>query len=191
MKGKLKDEYGSRTSMVLSLCSREEGACMEEMKAKLERTATAVCNLTHPLMQRGQLFKVGHWPHTRYFTNPEGAKVYEEKLPEILRIHKEKDHQKRLARQRAYESEKRAKRGTRVRNRAKPASPRADALRQTKEWTPPAKPVAPVITWPDNVKVTKAPTPKDSRFTFDPPPGWKGQITRDWMDRRLQEMGKA
>ena len=36
-------------------------------------------------------------------------------------------------------------------------------------------------------KLTVAPPPKD-RFAFYPPPGWKGAITRDWQERRLQEM---
>lgn len=36
-------------------------------------------------------------------------------------------------------------------------------------------------------KVTLCPSGTDHRFTFTPPPGWRGAITRDWQDRRLQE----
>jgi hypothetical protein len=37
------------------------------------------------------------------------------------------------------------------------------------------------------IKVTLCPAGKDQRYTFTPPPGWVGQITRDWRERRLQE----
>lgn len=35
-------------------------------------------------------------------------------------------------------------------------------------------------------KITSVKAPP-GRFEFQPPPGWKGQITRDWRERRLQE----
>jgi hypothetical protein len=37
---------------------------------------------------------------------------------------------------------------------------------------------------PENVKVTIAPTPQP-RWGGDPGPGWRGQITADWLERRL------
>lgn len=39
----------------------------------------------------------------------------------------------------------------------------------------------------DGVKVTICPSGRDQRFTFVPPPGWVGEITRDWSERRLGE----
>ena len=42
------------------------------------------------------------------------------------------------------------------------------------------------IVWPDSVKVQVIETKLDTRFLFVPPPGWRGEITRDWLDRRLQ-----
>jgi len=38
---------------------------------------------------------------------------------------------------------------------------------------------------PPTVKVTVCPAGVDHRFTFTPPPGWVGQITRDWREPRL------
>jgi hypothetical protein len=35
--------------------------------------------------------------------------------------------------------------------------------------------------------VTVCPSGQDHRFSFTPPPGWRGTITRDWQERRLQE----
>jgi hypothetical protein len=37
---------------------------------------------------------------------------------------------------------------------------------------------------PPGVKVTICPAGLDQRFTFHPPKGWRGQITRDWMERK-------
>lgn len=34
------------------------------------------------------------------------------------------------------------------------------------------------------VTVTQCPSGTDARFRFDPPPGWVGEITRDWLARR-------
>lgn len=50
-------------------------------------------------------------------------------------------------------------------------------------------PDAPAIV-PPGVKVTQCPHGVDSRFTFTPPPGWRGQITKDWRERRMRE-GRA
>lgn len=37
-------------------------------------------------------------------------------------------------------------------------------------------------------KVTVCPSSRDNRYTFTPPPGWRGVITTDWLDRRLQQV---
>lgn len=36
------------------------------------------------------------------------------------------------------------------------------------------------------VTVQQGPVFRDTRFTFDPPLGWVGEITRDWQERRGQ-----
>lgn len=45
---------------------------------------------------------------------------------------------------------------------------------------------APAIV-PQGLQVTVCPSGRDTRFTFTPPPGWRGQITHDWRARRAQE----
>lgn len=45
-------------------------------------------------------------------------------------------------------------------------------------------PAGGTVTWPENVRVTVAPTYRDTRFTFDPPPGWRGELMREWEQRR-------
>jgi hypothetical protein len=41
------------------------------------------------------------------------------------------------------------------------------------------------------VKVTICPSGSDSRFRFAAPPGWQGEITRDWLARRGLAAGAA
>lgn len=43
---------------------------------------------------------------------------------------------------------------------------------------------AATVTIPAHVQIQRAPTPRDDRFTFTPPPGWKGELTREWEQRR-------
>lgn len=47
---------------------------------------------------------------------------------------------------------------------------------------------APAI-FPPGLKVTHCPHGVDTRFTFTPPPGWRGQITADWRERRTRGGG--
>lgn len=46
----------------------------------------------------------------------------------------------------------------------------------------------PIIT--ERTKVTRAAPFVDRRFAFEPPPGWRGQITQDWRERRMREAGR-
>lgn len=46
------------------------------------------------------------------------------------------------------------------------------------------KPPTGEVIVPAGVKVTICPSGQDQRFTFHPPKGWRGQITRDWMERK-------
>lgn len=39
---------------------------------------------------------------------------------------------------------------------------------------------------PPGLEVTRCPSGQDTRFAFTPPAGWTGQITRDWLARRLE-----
>lgn len=43
---------------------------------------------------------------------------------------------------------------------------------------------ATTVTWPAHVKVQRAPVCRDTRFTFDPPPGWRGEFGREWQQKR-------
>lgn len=51
--------------------------------------------------------------------------------------------------------------------------------------TPVEAPTEPTkIIWPADLVIYQHPTPP-SRFAFEPPEGWKGQISMDQMERRL------
>jgi hypothetical protein len=40
---------------------------------------------------------------------------------------------------------------------------------------------------PPGVKLTVCPSSRDTRYSFDPPPGWRGAITEDWMAERARQ----
>lgn len=70
-------------------------------------------------------------------------------------------------------------------------------LPQHKPSEPPLQPATNVCVTPmpaapkpaaNGAVLVQCPAFEDRRFTFDPPPGWVGEITRDWRERRLQEM---
>lgn len=67
-----------------------------------------------------------------------------------------------------------------------PSTDKRSHIHITNRAKQPAIKAAPAakIVWPEHVKVQVHPTPP-SRFDFTPPPGWRGQITHDWMNRRL------
>jgi len=44
-------------------------------------------------------------------------------------------------------------------------------------------PATPAVV-PPGVRVQVCPSGRDQRYTFTPPPGWRGTITRDWIERR-------
>lgn len=66
----------------------------------------------------------------------------------------------------------------------KPATDKRSHIHITNRSKEQEAPKAAKVVWPEHVKVQVHPTPP-SRFDFTPPPGWRGQITHDWMNRRL------
>lgn len=70
------------------------------------------------------------------------------------------------------------KRALRIADGAKPMNTRPGQM---------AVVLAPDAALHPGVKITRAEPFVDRRFAFEPAPGWVGQITQDWRERRLQE----
>lgn len=57
---------------------------------------------------------------------------------------------------------------------------RLTSIRDANTAMPAGEPIITAAT-----KVTICPSGQDMRFRFEPPPGWRGAITADWIERRL------
>lgn len=188
--------YGTHKSAILEICGKQEGATMAEISRHINRSANVTTAVMVPLIKNGLIHKAGIRMWYRYFTNPAAAAEFEKRAPELLAQHRKKQREIELERQRAYYHAHKEKfhAKDRERYRAKkkakpePAPKRVEIVlpRHARSVTDKlqASPQA-TVTWPDSVKVQRLPCGRDTRFTFDPPKGWKGQITQDWMDRRL------
>lgn len=188
---------GSLSEKAINFCSSSEGKTLKEIAEHIDRTPHVTHSMLHPALKSGRMIKAGIKPWSRYFAIREHAEAFEKIAPELVKAHREAMRLKEAERAREYD---------RARQAQKTADRRAKAAQRPPKEKPPAKPkrastamkssgltlgnsdakklhMQATITYPDGYKKTVAPTPKDDRFSFTPPPGWKGQITQDWMDR--------
>ncbi len=176
------------SDQIVESCKTPAGLTASEAANALGDDTHKITSLIWSLIRKGRLFKSGVHRHYRYFTSKEDADAWN------------------LIAEDAYKAARLAVKQRQKEARRTGNPPGRPSDQKTK---PKPKPVPIVlrsagkskkmdkiksqnanVTWPDHVKVQFAPQHKDSRFSFDPPPGWKGQITQDWMDRRLQEVGQ-
>lgn len=177
----MKAKHGEIKAKILALCSKPEGMSLKELRVAIDRQSRTTMSIANPLLARGDLHGAGITYFTRYFTHKEHADAFA--------LIAEAEHQKHLARKlderRAQWRAKNERDTEKKRKEPKAKKEGKPVLRQSKPYVPPTVRKAQII-WPDHVQVQRIPTAQDTRFTFDPPPGWKGEITRDWMDHRLQ-----
>jgi hypothetical protein len=148
--------------------------------------------------ENGVLFTLGRGHATRYYPSLERREACREAHEAFLaQVAAKRKKAKQKAKQdvwmrRHYEKQGltgeevlrrmealRAKRAAGIRKESVDATVTVKAERQS--WAT----AEPVI--PPHVKVQRLPSGKDERFSFTPPPGWRGAITQDWLNRRLQE----
>lgn len=209
--GVKKAMYNSHTTTgkILAACKDPNGKCTSELMAITgvgADTTTFVCWL----VRNKRLYRAGIYRHYRFFVSEADAKAWDILAPaEYARIRKELADKRReynKLRGREWRAKQASKRPLRVKAE-KPVKPQAvkvipQAPVQKREGdkrvqlhiTNRAKeqcaPVAARVVWPEHVKVQVHPTPP-SRFDFTPPPGWRGEISKDWMNRRLGTSANA
>jgi transposase len=171
---------------IVSICQCAKGMSSKEIAQFLGKSINRINVLARTLADAGKLHKAGSLKAPRYFVEAEHAQQHEEafKLECI-----EKETQRRKRKQAAKTEARRLERLANPQPAPVPKKVKAEpapVVRSTKQAEPVAKPSK--VIWPESVKVQAIPTPP-SRFAFEPPPGWRGQITHDWMDRRLQGAG--
>ncbi len=187
---------------IINACLVSGGLSLKELCEALQVDRGNINNAALFLVHQGKLFQAGIKRYFRYFANKTDADAWDLVAQAAFEVQKaETKERKRISKNaRQRKANKANSSGNSVgRPRIRPKK-----VKQPKIATPPPKPKTrvdlfisksdhvravkkePTIIWPDSVKVQVYPTPAP-RFAVDVPPGWKGQITRDWMDRRLQD----
>ena len=174
----------STAEQIVSLCTTTKGMTPLELHKATKANRGRVGKLITELINKGLLHRAGVPNLYRYFTSSEAAIEHDlamerqklEKLEAKRRARKVNSEAIKIARrERSRELAELARKAEGQARQATPIAPSKPLL-----VTPP-----PVVEIVQGVKVTRYQTPPNL-FDFTPPPGWRGQITHDWMDRRLQ-----
>ena len=181
----------STEAQIIALCQSPQGMRSREMAHLFDLTVNRVNNVVRILNAQSQLHRAGSPKYPRYFVSAEDAQRYEAAFQQEQA---EREKQRRLHKQALKNEARKLARATKPAKEPKPKKEpkRAKALVEcarsaTKTVAAPSqKPVKVIM--PESVKVQVIPTPP-SRFHFEPPPGWRGQITQDWLERRQQGQG--
>jgi hypothetical protein len=191
------------TDKIIAACDCTAGMTATEIAFAVEDTRGSVSTIAAGLYKDGRLKRAGVKCYYRYFIRQEDADAWDlVALDAYKAMMAETKERKRLAKNERQRD--RSKQQTIEARIAKGATlqQRDALLRQAKRSRGQQenrvsitvassggsifKPDA-VVVWPDHVKVQKIPTPVDTRYRFIPPSNdWKGEISRDWMNRRLE-----
>lgn len=178
----------TKTARIIEACKPNTGLTVGEL-GKATGESNDFCNtIAHLLCRERRLFKAGLFKHTRYFVTQEAADAWnaqaaQEREAALAESKRQKMKARNLARK--LERAAKPKPEPKPKKGQKPAKALVVCARAATKTIAPQQTKPAKVIMPDSVKVQVIPTPP-SRFHFEPPPGWRGQITHDWMDRRLQ-----
>jgi hypothetical protein len=166
------------TERILLACDTPNGLDSREISMAAHLGKQRVNAILRDLMSAGKIHCAGKHNFNRYFVSKEAADAYDlkaaqEELDRKAAKKLAKIVQKR-ERDRLHMQRIRATRKAREQEAKAAIAPPKPLL-----VTPP-----PVVEIVGGVKVTRYQTPPNL-FDFTPPAGWRGQITHDWLDRRL------
>lgn len=175
----------SMCAQILTLCSEPKGYQLGELAQRINKCTDTINTLAQLLCREGRLHKAGVRRFIRYFAHAQDAAAFA--------LVAEAEHAQYLAASKAAKQAARNLARRKVTEAKPPQPPKARKVRRKAEAPPcqrstakvvstPAKPAN--VIWPEHVQVQRIPTPAP-RFAFEPHAGWRGQITSDWMDRRL------
>ena len=202
---------GGLTGRILAACGVAHGMSQREIREATGGSTSSVASLLCQLLATGRLHKAGPKMLQRYFARGADAAAWATVADDEIALERQRREDAKQARRREDRAAERVQQPPKPVNVAKPkavASPKPappapkSLSTKRKDWSSlrPAEKPAPVtiakprieqkVIVPPHVKVTVCPSGRDDRFTFTPPPGWRGAITTDWLDRRLREQGR-
>jgi len=182
---------------ILQCCATPAGMSQVEVRAATQGKPATIATVLPALLRAGQLHRAGTRKNYRYFTHRAHATAYADRLPQHL---EERARQRKEERRQYIRDRRAAKRQAqglppsrqykaKQPKAAAPAKPRRSAKAGRASTLGPKQAGqsiagATTVTWPAHVHVQRAPTPRDDRFAFVPPPGWRGDFIREWQQRR-------
>jgi hypothetical protein len=194
------------TDRIIEACNCTGGLTATEIALAVEDTRGTVSTIAGNLYQDGRLKRAGVKCYYRYFVRQEDADAWDLVALDVYKkMMAESKERKRLAkneRQRKREKQmtldgtrpSKAKKHARLKQRdilirkAKGRGYQENRVSITvaansgSAFRADAK-----VIWPESVRVQVIPTAIDTRFRFIPPSNdWKGEISRDWMNRRAE-----
>jgi len=177
------------SNQVIALCRSSPGLTCVEIADRLRKDYDNVRTAIRRMLKTGEICRVGKGKNFRYYADKAAADVAQE---QAIKAHAEHVERMRCKKQEARNEARRLQREkAQKKAQSKPkkvTDKKPETIRITSHKKQPSAPVNAVIVWPEHVAVQVIPTPPP-RFSFTPPPNWRGQITNDWMDRRLQQVG--
>lgn len=185
------------TAKIIESCAVHNGRDIAELQEITGGKGSSIASLVGPMRAAGQLYRAGIAQHYRYFKHEADAQAFELIAPALHAEQRKAAAERKAAafkaliEKRAEERASRPKRASKPREKAaEPAKPQRGTERRKSGIVLPreanAGPIAPKaveIVWPEHVKVQVCPSGRDTRFTFEPPPGWVGQFEQDWRNR--------
>lgn len=179
------------TNRIVAACSGERGLAMGEITRATNGHPPSVAAIVPLLVRQGALHRVGTHMLMRYFAHAHHAEAYAPVFKEERAAAALSKKDRANARKRELYAQRQAVATPKPKDPPKPKKPRTPRARPPRE--PKVKvrklsleqlPPTAAVTWPAHVQVQRAPTPVDTRFAFIPPPGWVGEFSREWQERR-------
>jgi len=172
-------------------CLKDGGLFIADIAKAIDRPASLTDGIVKNCINTGVVFVAGIKGHRKYFLTKDEADAFE------LIAHQVREERLKASKERtlANERARNARRCERERA-ARGLAPVKVNLAPKKSGVKLGKPdpkklhLAATIVWPETVKVQVCPRFPD-RFAFEPPKGWKGQITRDQRARWLEAASGA
>lgn len=193
--GKFKQQArnGTHGEVIRNLCARDIGCSLREAADAIDRKLNITSVYFVGLLKKCIVTKAGVHGEYRYFTDAEAAKLHDEHAHAERAIKLKESADRKRAYQAERERKKRAAKAA-LRPPKPPKEPKRASIAPRKsgltlstraqDLDRKKQHMKATIIYPENYKYTKAPTPRDDRFTFTPPSKeWRGVISQDQQER--------
>lgn len=176
------------TDQIIEKCDCSQGLTISQLASALGRKNHDVNAMAGLLAKQGRLHKAGVLRFFRYF------KAFEHALAWQLIAQQDYELKRAEAKIKARETRNAARRKDGPPGRPKNARQddvvTPNEIRQTKPVVEVQPKIHSEAIWPKDLVIQAFPTPP-GKYAFNPPKGWIGEFTQDWMDRTMHKAGST